>query len=152
MVHFYKSRTAAAFAWWVAQTKRCNIALQHRAATKINQAMFSALFRKNDAEKKKLRREQFEAEMERRRVRNALLSRMANKIKLCIWKYVYRKLQAHRAAKNKVAILLQKRFRGWRARAYFDKILSRYNLCYHSATVIQTAFRRSLAIRQVRDD
>ena len=151
MVHFYKSRTAAAFAWWVAQTKRCNIALQHRAATKINQALFSAMFRKNDAEKKKLRREQFEAEMERRRVRNALLSRMANKIKLCIWKYVYRKLQAHRAAKNQVAILLQKRFRGWRARAYFDKILSRYNLCNHSATVIQTAFRRSLAIRQVHE-
>lgn len=151
MVHYYKSRTSAAFAWWVHQTKRCNIALQHRAATKINQAMFSAMFRKNDAEKKKLRREQFEAEMERRRVRNALRSRMANKIKLCIWKYVYRKLKARKAAKNKVAILLQKRYRGWRARAYFNKTLSRYNLCNHSATVIQTAFRRSLAIRLVRD-
>jgi hypothetical protein len=149
MVHFYKSRTADAFAWWVNQTKRCNIALQHRAATKINQAMFAAMYRKNNTERKKLRKEQFEAEMERRRIRNALLSRMANRIKLCIWKFVDRKLKAHKAAKTKVAVLLQKRFRGWKARAYFNKIYSRFNLCNHSATIIQTAFRRSLAIRLV---
>lgn len=149
MVHFYKNRTAAAFAWWVQQTKKANIALQHSAATRINKAMLSAMYRINQAEKRRLRKEQFEAEMERRRKRALLLYTAANVIKRNIWKYVFRKLKAQKKAKLKVAIVLQNHYRGWKARVIFVARLRLEKLKQRSAILIQTAYRRSHAIRLV---
>mmetsp|Transcript_19751 Transcript_19751/g.27140 ORF Transcript_19751/g.27140 Transcript_19751/m.27140 type:complete len:2215 (+) Transcript_19751:40-6684(+) len=150
MLHTYQARIAAGFAWWCIQTKKAIVALQHRAATKINQAMFAGMYRINKQEKKRLLREQLEAELERRRLRALLLNTKATIITLCVRRYVNRKMAAKRRAKLKVAVILQKRFRGWRARHFFITIFNRFNLCTKSATKIQTAYRRRLAMRLLR--
>jgi len=149
MLYTYKTRIAAGFAWWCIQTKKAILALQHSAATKINQAMFAGMYRINKQEKKRLLREQLEAELERRRLRALLLNKNATVITLCIRIYVRRRMALKRKAKLKVAVMLQKRYRGWRARNFFTTIFMRFNVCTKSSTRIQTAYRRRLAMRLV---